>query len=438
MTGFLRNIWITLGLLVAAFVASWIAFMPDADERGVWRAQTGGQILTVTPLTVTLYSETRESCTKRLSFPAHLKMVEWAEGLILDGDGLTLSLNLDGTLDDLRFAPLDALPAACGDATPDAPAPQVFDAFWAAMDEHYAFFDLHGVNWETRRDAGPTPDATDATLFAAMTEALTGLDDGQLRIVTSEGYFSPAEPPAWLAASPDLTHDRFLQAARDEAGAPLTSLPLTGIEYAMLPGDIGYILIRHLDIDTPIGATAGPAMAQAFAEVATALENAAEIVIDLRYNPGGEDTAAFAVASHFAAAPVEVFTKTSRTLSGGEVSFSGVVTPHDATPLDQPTRVLTTRLTGSAAELLTLALREMPQVTVVGERTSGGLSDTLAFTLPNGWYLGLPNQTVRATSGEIYESIGIPPDEEAAVDAAALMQGNDPQLTRVLAQIRGD
>mgnify|MGYP001952348880 CR=1 FL=1 len=52
------------------------------------------------------------------------------------------------------------------------------------MDEHYAFFDLYGVDWDARRALSPTgaPTLTDADLFALLGQALEGLDDGHIQI----------------------------------------------------------------------------------------------------------------------------------------------------------------------------------------------------------------------------------------------------------------
>ncbi len=81
----------------------------------------------------------------------------------------------------------------------------------------------------------------------------------------------------------------------------------------------------------------------------------------------------------------------------------------------RPVRLLTSRRTGSAAEILTLALSALPQVTRIGEPTLGILSDNLYKRLPNGWEVGLSNERYEAPGGELYEGRGIPPHVPAPV-----------------------
>ena len=440
----LNQLWIVIGAVVAAFVMSWVYYMPDAEQRGVWHAQTGGSIIALNMLQAKFYSETSVSCVEQLTFPAHLKLVEFAEGATVTIDGDTLLLRIDGALDPTPYTPIETLPAACGPAT-DATPRDVFDAMWTAMNEHYAFFDLHSVDWDARRTLAPAPDAemNDVALYNLLSQALIGLDDGHVQLGSPMGYFSPFQAPVWFTQAPYFERDNYLiradltRTAYETVGAPLTPVELTGIEYALLPDGVGYISIRHMGFDTPFGARSEPAMAQAFVEVADAMAQANSIIIDLRYNPGGSDSVSFGVASHFTDQPVDVFTKTTRDGDTQTAPFTATLHPFDTTPLTQPVIVLTSKLTGSSAEILAMALREMPQVTVMGEATSGGLSDILGFKLPNGWGLGLSHQTYRTMDGALYEAVGIEPDIPFSIDAEPLMNGEDPLLRAAFERARG-
>lgn len=433
----MRQLWTVIGALVVAFVVTWVIYMPDAEERGVWRAATGGSIITLDVFQAKLYSETPTSCVHDLSFPAHLKLVEFVEGATVTVEGDQLMLRVDGALDPTPYVKIEALPDTCGPANPDATAADVFDALWSAIDSHYAFFDLHGVNWDERRALAPTGPLTDDALFALLSQTLEGLDDGHVQLVSPLGYLSPAAAPDWFPDPVPFDRNDLRQAARDTVGADLIRVDQTAIEYALLPDGIGYVMIREMDLITPMGAREEPAMALAFAQVADALEDASAIIIDIRYNPGGSDGVAFGVASHFTDQTIDVLTKTTRDGTGQTAPFTATLFPFDATPLTQPVILLTSKLTGSAAEILTMALRELSQVTVMGEATSGGLSDILSFKLPNGWGLGLSHQTYRTMDGDLFEAVGIPPDVPFAIDAAPLLLGEDPLLRAAFARARG-
>lgn len=439
MKRILNQLWIVIGAAVAIFVVTWVIYMPTAQERGVWRAQTGGQILTLSTFQANLYSESSASCVRQLSFPAHLKLVEFAEGATVAIENDTLVLRVDGTLDPIAFTRIDALPDTCAEPMPDAGATDVFDALWAAMDEHYAFFDLHGVDWDARRALRPDPTAalTDAALFALLSQSLAGLDDGHVQLGTPLGYFSPARAPDWYPQDRPFRREDLWQTARDTVGTDLTAVQDTAIEYALLPDGIGYIMIREMGLNTPFGAREEAAMALAFSDVIDAMDTARAIIIDVRYNPGGSDGVSFGVASHFTDQPVDVFTKTTRDADRQTPPFTATLQPFDTTPFTRPVILLTSKLTGSAAEILTMAMRDLPHVTVMGEATSGGLSDILGFKLPNGWNLGLSHQTYRTMTGDLYEAVGIPPDVPLPIDGAALQIGEDPLLRAAFARARG-
>ena len=424
----LKQLWVVIGAAIAAFVVSWIVYMPNEEQRGVWRATTGGNILQITPFTAKLYSESSVSCVEQLTFPAHLKLVEMAEGATLNVSGDTMLLHVDGALDPLPFTRIAALPEGCSEPNANASSVEVFDALWTAMDEHYAFFDLHGVDWDARRLLAPDENLSDDALFKLLSDTLAGLDDGHVQLTAPNANFSPSSNPEWLPETATFTRNDVWQAARDVIGVDLAPVELTGIEYTLMPDGIGYIMIRHMSLDTPFNTLSEPAMASAFAEVATALSDAKALIIDLRYNPGGSDSVSFGIASHFVTEPLDVLSKTTRDGDTQTAPFIATVHPFGNSPLNQPTLVLTSNLTGSAAEIFTIALREQPQVTVMGENTSGGLSDILSFTLPNGWELGLSHQTYLTMDGTLYEGTGLPVNIPFEIEAAPLARGEDPLL----------
>ena len=426
--------------LIAIFAASWLIYMPGSDARGAWRAQTGGAILHLTPLKATLYSESSHSCLQNIAFPAHMKLIELAEGAsvtVIDG---TLHLDVDGALDTAKFDKIAALPENCGQPDPStADARDVFDAVWAAMDEHYAFFNLHEVDWDARKQLAPAPGTQlpDADLNDMLLKLTRGLDDGHVHFGSEDfGYDSPSQRPAWIPEGPSLTRDILHTIAADNAGTILTRAENTPILYGLRRDGIGYIMITEMDVAVPFGGNSTDAMAIAFGNVLAALEPAKALVIDIRYNPGGSDTVSFGVAGHFTDSPRPVFTKTTRMGNTQAAKFTAVLTPQGAQADTRPVVLLTSNLTGSAAEILTLALRETDHVTTLGEATSGGLSDVMGFTLPNGWGLGLSNQTYLTMGGALYEGTGIPPDITVAFETPQYLAGRDPVLAAGFAKAR--
>lgn len=101
---------------------------------------------------------------------------------------------------------------------------------------------------------------------------------------------------------------------------------------------------------------------------------------------------------------------------------NGVLTPPRQAFIGPTTRpsyrgeviALTSSSTASAAEILTLAVRELPLLALRGTPTASEFPDIHIPTLPNGFVFGLSNEIYSAADGEIFEGWGIPPDVEHA------------------------
>ncbi|NOR62454.1 MAG: peptidase S41 [Rhodobacteraceae bacterium] len=425
--------WV-VGVFIVVFVGfavSWLVFMPNSAERGVWVHEANGRVLSLGYFRANIYHQTAAGCVPTMSFPAHMALVKAIESAWIEVENDQLALHIDGYLAPAIYARADTLPEACNNPIKDTPA-LTFGAMWATMNEHYPFFELHGVNWNERRALAPENTATDTELYEAIKTALTGLDDGHLQLITDEhGYFSPRFAPEWMP-EPALKRSALTQIARDNIGITLTPIENTGLEYGIREDGIGYLLITRMSTQPGFNQLSTSLARESFARVAAALADADAIIIDVRYNPGGDDATAFAFAGHLTDTPVLALRKRTRMGGGWTEAIEATVQP--LTPrLDQPIILLTSDLTSSAAEIFTMALREMPQVIVMGENTGGRLSDILDTTLPNGWHFGLSNQDYRTPDGSAFEGRGLPPDIRIETDAQALVQGADVVLEAAIA-----
>ena len=103
----------------------------------------------------------------------------------------------------------------------------------------------------------------------------------------------------------------------------------------------------------------------------------------------------------------------------------------------KPTAVLVSGDTVSAAEVFTIAISSLPQVTIIGEPTAGALSDVLVKRLTSDILFGISNETYTDTQGKNYEGIGISPD--IAVPFATIQErqgGYDGGLDRAIDWIK--
>jgi carboxyl-terminal processing protease len=98
--------------------------------------------------------------------------------------------------------------------------------------------------------------------------------------------------------------------------------------------------------------------------------------------------------------------------------------------------VLTDRRTPSAAERAVMALRTLPQVTVMGDTTNGSLSTKIPRELANGWYYSLTPQQVEMFDGRSYEGRGLAPDVVVRNDPLEVRAGSDRLLEAAIERLR--
>jgi hypothetical protein len=420
-----------LGLLAGLILLTWPLFWPPAELRGVWRTQGYGLVVDVGRIMVTAYQRTEVSCLPVYRGPAHSLVLGELGDIALnpDGDG-GLRIDIDGASNPIRTRRLDALPAACDEGgTPQEPTVRdAFDIAWHGLNEHYPFFDRHGIDWRARYEALAPGVRTLDGLWPAMQDLLAGIDDTLVYLFDPEGgrAITPAETPPWHAEAVDF---REVARAND-----LTRVEDTGLEYTVLDDNIGYVFLRHTATRPGVGTAQDVKAASAFSRVADALRDTRAIIFDNRLNPGGSDAVALAYAGFFTDSPVPAFTKEIRTRTGYTTPETARTIATDL-PLTQPVYLLNSGYTAGAAEVLALALGEMPQVTVLGARTAGALSDIMEITLPTDWRLGMAHQVYRDAAGTVVNGVGVAPDTALPFDAPAFRAGRDPGLTRVLEMI---
>jgi carboxyl-terminal processing protease len=104
----------------------------------------------------------------------------------------------------------------------------------------------------------------------------------------------------------------------------------------------------------------------------------------------------------------------------GDVQFTG------------PIVLLTCDSVFSGGEAFALAIRQLPQVTILGDHTSGIFSYQLEKKLPNGWKYSLSYQVYFSADMVCYEGKGVPVDVERLNKKSDIDNGIDPLVIRAL------
>jgi hypothetical protein len=229
-----------------------------------------------------------------------------------------------------------------------------------------------------------------------------------------------SHPEAFAAAVTDLlqreTHDRHLWIwYRDGANARLQFAAVGGPMIGraeVLPGNIGYVEIRHF-----VGNTAE------FDAAMEKVRGVVGLVLDLRQCAGGNREQVRHLSTYFYANRTRLPSRQARGDQAPIEDWTLDSVPGPRFP-ETPTYVLTSQRTFSAGEGFALGLRVTGRALLVGERTGGGGHFVQGFPLlPHGFQMLVPvGRNLDPRTGESWEGVGLVPDvavnPEQALQAA--------------------
>ncbi len=431
---FKHGVMVVLALILLAGGLPAVRAQGNSPLDGLWLTDGYGMAFEAVDGTVTLYEITRVSCLPLVQVPYDGETIpDLGVTASREGDRLTIR---DALTMHMTAHSIETLPAACanGGTSPSADPVLNFEVFWHTFDEQYAFFDLYGVDWQAQYETyrpQVTAETTDAELFAILSEMITPLQDGHISLVAEDEVFSPGTYPAWLDSNMQAVIDRLREAY--VGGEGVTALANGLLTYRSLDDTTGAIFITEMAGFSSDGTNEVEAAGAAIDEAIAALAGKQRIIVDVRFNGGGLDAVALALAGRFADQERLAFTKQARDGDDFTPLREFVVRPEGPAQFTGPVIVLTSGVTASAAEIFVMAMQALPNTLVIGEPTSGGHSDILGRRLPNGWQFGLSNEVYYASDGECYEAIGLPPEAPVAFDAAAFIAGTDTMLEAALA-----
>lgn len=441
-----------------------------AELTGIWERRGYGDIFFIGNDQTTHYAITSQTCLPGETVQG-LPTLSENELADIQYDKLSdteLSLRLPGTAFPMLLTKLPALPDSCSVATDDS-AQSVFDHLWTTFNEYYAFFDQRGVDWQAQYSrVQPTiADAEgDEALFATLSTLLLPIDDSHVSLTRDSEEFSSAiehgiiaELERGFAQQSDISDfEQYIEQTLDRFLALITGYFDTGssgqqgsMSWATIGESTGYLFIYSMEgyvtnesepgnssfSDEVTAAIDLQAAELAIDSALSDLQDVEKLIIDVRINSGGLDSISLAIASRFTASRQFVMSKTASSQHYETPPLEAWLEPEGNTAFLKPVVLVTGSDTVSAAEIFTIAMRQLPNVTVIGETTSGALSDILEKPLPNGWQYGLSNEVYLDADGISYEGTGIPPDISLPVfrlsDIAA---GKDPAIEWALAMTR--
>ena len=417
--------------------------VPEIGISGVWKSSESGWVLQVEQdSTYSFFHWNALSCSLHRQGP----IADFGDAIQVNRDTLLLT---QGVLT-YRFFRTSEFPTICGETLPPAKASDPmynFEVFSQTIADHYAFMELNNIDWpalyEQQRNK-LSADPSESRLYEILEETLELLKDNHGYLEADEAFYERLEansPPS------ETTND---QNARKEYGdfevANIVSEAYlseemtresTLLRWGMLDATSGYVQIKAMwlfaDLDIPKSRTEHLGYVGAYVEAFQAmdegnyierevagvrntmervmadLKSADRIVLDIRFNGGGQDAVSFEILRHFNNQRRKVALEKLK----GPAGFSPIQEIWLETsdmPFLKPVFLLISPQTGSAAETMALASHSLPHFRRIGSSTSGALSTALEKELPNGWDFALSNEHFMDTAGVLYENKGIPAD----------------------------
>ncbi|PHP64727.1 hypothetical protein CSC94_22910 [Zhengella mangrovi] len=314
-----------------------------------------------------------------------------------------------------------------------------FEIFWKTFNDRYPFFELRGVDWKRQYELFRPKvhgGMSEAALFEVLCDMIRPLKDGHVEIDAEIGdddkYFNPEDKARFYQEFSEKQIKKLFETTEktlmERGFGKIRKTDAWMLTYSR-SDDIAYMRILELEgIKKRKLTTALDRISKDF----PALKG---IIVDIRDCPGGDDDIVIAIVSRFTDQRRTVFhRKTKQGPGADDLSElkSWHVEPEGEHQFTGPIALLTCDAVFSGGEVFALAMKQLPHVTIIGDRTAGIFSYQLEKTLPNGWDYNLSYQIYYSPDMVCYEGAGVPVDIEFRNTRRDLETGEDSLVVRAL------
>lgn len=434
----------TLFSLLLIFILL-ISCKPNEEKsnsiEGIWKSIGYGKILKIDTKSYEYYDISDISC-----LPSKKGDIsDFKETIEISNDTLTITSGFSK----YRYERLSKFPDLCQQSTKDKnDILYNFEVFANTYKNHYAYFELNKIDWEniyikSKNKINPT--STEVDLYLVIEDMIERLKDNhgsieptyeiyelaenqiqsELEEETEElkeyGDFEIAGLIADYYLKEDLTKDTWL------------------IKWGKMENNVGYIQIKAMFLYADLNLNDSLIKENGFVstymdafdslnyeqqitkEVAGIsklmdrimqdLKETKHIIVDVRFNGGGQDVVALEILRRFNAERRQIAFKKARH-NNSYTAKTPIYLESAKNPYTKPVYLLTSQQSASATDMLALSSMELNNIKRIGSRTNGAISDALQKTLPNGWYFSLSNEIYTDNNYKCYENIGVPVNYE--------------------------
>jgi carboxyl-terminal processing protease len=314
-----------------------------------------------------------------------------------------------------------------------------FEVLWKTFNERYPFFELRNVDWNEQYQAyrpKVTSKTSDDELFNIFCQMLDPLNDGHVELEAKvrgeKRHFNAEKRPRFWQEFTKREIEQLFETTNETLvdsafGRPEESQAWL-LHYCRSRA-IGYLRILELE------GVEKPHLKAALDTIAADFGGLDGFIIDIRNCPGGDDGTAVAIINRFCDRKRVAFHRQTK-IGPDERDHTHLKTwylePQGRAQFTRPIVLLTCDSVFSGGEVFALAIRELPHVTIIGDRTNGIFSYQLEKKLPNGWEYRLSYQTYFSADMVCYEGKGVPVDIEILNRKADIENGIDPLITGAL------
>ena len=319
---------------------------------------------------------------------------------------------------------------------------KTYEFMWKSFDANYALFKAKHIDWkalyQTYRPLVSSKTTGDE-LFSIMSKTLGYLNDNHVSLILSTNppkLFNTGFIFDYFGLSGMGTYFGLMQTRPVPTRYfknPLKESENKIFVYGWLDEGIGYF---HFNSFNDFEGSA-----KAIDKIITEFKDAKAIIVDVRRNGGGEERIGKLLAGRFADRKKLYLTTQERNgprYDDFDPKRHFFVEPGGPIQFTKTVILLTNRLSVSAAENFTLAMRVLPHVTVLGDFTSGCFADPYIVTLPNGWTISISRNLYLDYRGFCWEGIGVPPDLKIKDDYSGTVRDADPILEAALTLIKSE
>lgn len=426
-------------LLIVLLITSCDLSQKESTLDGAYEAIGYGRLLVIQEGKFQLLDNTSSWCESRIN----ASLADFREDLFINND--TLNLKVGITI--YQFIKIDQLPNICSMNFSDSELkdPEFnFEVLEETFSNNYAFFDLRKVKWDSLRAATQTKitqKTTEAELYSIMKEMLDTFKDGHISIKAPEHIEKPTDTLSVGKNKPNAEHERYdlYDVAYQVGNQFLKFKELTRdsrfVRWGFINDKLGYLQINsmsgHANLNISDTLNVESFYQEYEKEVGKLtvkeweyselrgisdimnialkdLANTEALVLDIRFNRGGQDLVALEIIRHFNNKRQIGFSKKVKRSDEGYTPTQDIYIEVSNSAYTKPVFLLISQQTASAAEILALSSLSLTHFTRIGSHTEGIFSDELTKRLPNGWSFGLSNEVYLDRNGKNYESLGIP------------------------------